>query len=327
MTRIAVVGAGLAGLVVASRLSTHHDVTVFEKSRGVGGRMATRRADPFEFDHGAQFFTAHTAAFQAFLQPLIAAGVVATWNARFAQLGAGPSPERRQWSDDYPHYVGVPGMNAVGKWLARDLRVETHVEVASVRRSGRCWRVTDTQRVDRGEFDWILLTAPAPQTARLAPASSGIDSRASNARMQACCALMLGFDTPVKLPWDAALVRDADISWLSANSSKPGRSDAFAIVAHSTNAWADANIDQDSALIQAHLLEECARIVGPAVAKPSHQALHRWRFANIDTQSGEPFHIDETEQLAVCGDWFIRGRVEGAFTSGDRLGDRLARLL
>ena len=69
MTRIAVVGAGMSGLVVARRLAAFGNVRVFEKSRGPGGRMLTRYADAFEFDHGAQYFTARSNAFQAFCSP------------------------------------------------------------------------------------------------------------------------------------------------------------------------------------------------------------------------------------------------------------------
>ncbi|MGB5512575.1 MAG: FAD-dependent oxidoreductase, partial [Woeseiaceae bacterium] len=180
---------------------------------------------------------------------------------------------------------------------------------------------------DLGDFDWVVLTAPAPQTARLAPAESGISERAVTARMRACCALLLGFDAPLDLPWDAALIGDADISWLSANSSKPGRRDAVTLVAHSTNAWADENIDNDSAAIRAHLREQCERVVGVAVNKPVYEYLHRWRFANIDKQQGEPFHVDKRLQLGACGDWFIRGRVEAAFASANKLAARLADIL
>nr|MDJ0929273.1 NAD(P)-binding protein [Gammaproteobacteria bacterium] len=60
MTTIAIIGAGLSGLVLATRLSEHATVTVFDKSPRVSGRMATRRAPPYEFDHGTQFFTARS---------------------------------------------------------------------------------------------------------------------------------------------------------------------------------------------------------------------------------------------------------------------------
>jgi predicted NAD/FAD-dependent oxidoreductase len=71
MKRIAIIGAGLSGLVLARRLGDIAQVTIFEKFRSVGGRMATRYAHDYEFDHGAQFFTARTLEFREFLQPLV----------------------------------------------------------------------------------------------------------------------------------------------------------------------------------------------------------------------------------------------------------------
>lgn len=73
-------------MVIARRLGVSAEITVFEKSRGVGGRIATRYAGEFEFDHGAQFFTARTPGFRRFLQPLIDNGVVANWTARFVEI-------------------------------------------------------------------------------------------------------------------------------------------------------------------------------------------------------------------------------------------------
>ena len=57
--RVVVVGAGAAGLSAARQLGDRYEVVVFDKARGVGGRMATRRLGDATFDHGAQFLTAH----------------------------------------------------------------------------------------------------------------------------------------------------------------------------------------------------------------------------------------------------------------------------
>ena len=89
MIKIAIIGAGLSGLILARELSAYADVDVFEKARGVGGRMATRYADPYQFDHGAQYFTAKTAEFQSFLEPFIQNGIVAPWRTDFAKLDRG----------------------------------------------------------------------------------------------------------------------------------------------------------------------------------------------------------------------------------------------
>ena len=124
MTRVAIIGAGLSGLVVAQRLQSSADITIFEKSRGVGGRMATRYAGDFEFDHGAQFFTARTDAFKSFLEPLIDDGVVANWKAAFAEFDRGNMKALRSWGGDYPHYVGTPRMNSIGRYLSADSNID-----------------------------------------------------------------------------------------------------------------------------------------------------------------------------------------------------------
>lgn len=323
MTRIAVIGAGLAGLVVASELSRRNEVTTFEKSRGVGGRMATRYAGDCEFDHGAQFFSARSDEFQAFLQPLIEQGIVSTWRARFAELRRSEITAERQWNDDYPHYVGTPRMNAIGKWLARSVNVRLETTVARLERSERRWLLFDDAGSELGWFDWVVVTAPAPQTAALLPKSSSIRAPSEAARMHACCAVMLAFEPQIELPFDAARVRDADISWISVNSSKPGRAERSCLVIHSTNAWADAHIDVPDEPVLSHLLAECSEVLGIDVGTAAFCGMHRWRYANIGQRGGPDCAIDAELQLAACGDWFVRGRVEAAFTSAVALIDEL----
>ena len=326
MSRIAIIGAGLSGLVAARALQSRHDVTVFEKARGVGGRMATRRAGAWEFDHGAQFFTARTREFQDFLAPLREHGIVADWHADFVELEDGKINAARTWDQDYPHFVGTPKMNALGKWLANGLTVRTNVNVKRLERDGYGWRLLDATLASLGTFDWVISTAPAPQTAALLPTYSPLHDHACGVAMQACFALLLGFEAEPSLEWQAALVRDADISWVSVNSSKPGRSCAFSLVVHSTNAWADQHIDDPLEDVTAHLLRMISEIVGIEASRAAHRDLHRWRYANISAQQPAT-QVDLEHRLAACGDWFVRGRVEGAFTSARNLLRQLTPLI
>jgi renalase len=326
MATFAVIGAGLAGLVVSRELARSHNVVIFEKSRGVGGRMATRRGGRFEFDHGAQFFTARSDAFQAFIDPLLSAGVVADWTAGFAELRRDRKLASRRWDNDNPHYVGVPSMNAVARHLASDLDIRRETAVRSLARSGARWQLIGDDKRLLGEVDWVVVTAPAAQAVELLAATS-ISSASRGVRMQACYALLLGFDEPVDLPWQAALVHDADISWISVNSSKPGRPLPFSLVAHSTNAWADAHVDDDTEAVRSHLAEEVTDITGIDVANAAFCDLHRWRYANVDRQEGDLYALDPEKRLAACGDWFVRGRVEGAFSSAKALAGRIGEIL
>ncbi len=137
MASIAVIGAGLSGLVTARKLSQQHDVTVFEKSAGFGGRMATRTAGDYVFDHGTQFFTANTPRFQQFLQPMIEAGVIAMWPARCARMVRSKIIATQRWNDEPAHYVGTPHMNSPARWLAEQLNVRLQVTVAHVDQRGQ----------------------------------------------------------------------------------------------------------------------------------------------------------------------------------------------
>jgi len=114
MTTIAIIGAGMAGLTAANMLKEHAEVTVFEKSKGYGGRVATRYAKPYQFDHGAQYIKAKSKAFQAFLAPMIAAGVVRRWDAHFVEIKNRQVTQQRDWVARFTPYVGVHEMHDIG---------------------------------------------------------------------------------------------------------------------------------------------------------------------------------------------------------------------
>ena len=327
MRRVAVIGAGFSGLVAARELRECSEVTIFEKSRGYGGRMATRYGNGFEFDHGAQYFTARSAEFKRFLEPLIAHGAVANWRARFAELNRDTVIAARDWDDVFPHYVGAPRMNAIGRYLASGLTVRPSTTVTRLDREADGWSLVDSDNNALGRFDWVVCALPAAQTAALVPADSRLQQLAEEVQMRACYALMLGFDRPLRLPWQAALVSGADVSWVSVNSSKPQRADRFTLVVHSTNDYADINLDTHLLDVQDHLLGEASEITGIDCGQASFCQLQRWRYANTEKQSGPACLVDEEMQLAGCGDWFRHGRVEAAFSSGLEVAGKLRVLV
>ncbi len=324
MGRIAIVGAGLAGLALARALADRAEVRVFDKSRGFGGRLATRRAAPFQFDHGAQFFTARSDEFQTFIAPYLEQGAVARWDAEFVEFDGAQIGHRRSWAGGPPHYVGVPAMNALPKAIAAGLDVVLETRVGAVAHDRGHWRLHATDGGDLGAFDWLVLALPAPQAHELLPDS---ESFAPDPPMTACCSLLLGFDEPLAIDWQAAFVGGADISWISLDSSKPGRPEATSVVVHSTNRWADAHLDDDRERVGAHLAAELERVAGIDAARAAHVDLHRWRYANVGMQAGGECFIDAGRRVAAIGDWFIQGRVEAAFTSARDLARTLESLL
>jgi renalase len=123
--RVAVVGAGISGLTAASRLARGGcAVTVYETGRGPGGRTSTRRAGPdgagWQFDHGAQYFSAKDPAFRAIVEDWRAEGLVAEWTGVFGTLDATTGTfVREDAQETKERWVGTPSMNAIAKGLSR----------------------------------------------------------------------------------------------------------------------------------------------------------------------------------------------------------------
>ena len=322
MKTIAIIGNGLSALTLAHALKDVAAITLFEKSRGFGGRMATRRAAPFSFDHGAQFFSVKTDIFQTFLRPLINSGIVKVWHARFAEIGPDETFSSRIWDDDPPHYVGTPVMNSIGKHLSQGLNIKLETRVAAIQKTDQ-WQVIDDNDKELGSFDWVISTIPSRQAHDILPPSVSFYPDISNIKMNACFSLMLGFDQPLPLDFDVAHVSGADISWVSVNSSKPDRPDHYCLLIHSTNAWADEHLLSDREDVLRHLCEQTNRILGHDVSGAVYKDLHGWHFANIEKQAGPTHYIDPEAQIAACGDWCIRGRIESAFLSGHHLASRM----
>lgn len=323
MTKIAIIGAGLSGLTAAHLLKEHCEVTIFEKSRGVGGRMSTRRAEPYFFDHGAQYFTAKTKPFQAFIQPLLDQAIIEKWNARCVIIDANNTGTTKSWNDDTPRYVGAPGMNNVAKFLAKDIEIQSNTRIVSLSYQDK-WQLKDEQEQQFEGFDWVISTIPSPQAAQLLPHNFAFHQDIELAKMIPCFALMLGFEKNLPIEFDAAQVTNSDLSWIAVNSHKPQRPGPFTLMVHSTAEFAEANIDDDRQKAMQHLIAETGRIIGCDVSEADYKTLHGWRYANVaQRERTNTVFLDQDHKLAACGDWCSGGRVEGAFMSAYNLAEKL----
>lgn len=326
MTEIAIIGGGLAGLTVASILGDVANVRVFEKSRGVGGRMSTRRTEHFSFDHGAQYFTLRTEAFRRFLEPLFDEGIVSRWDAQISTFDGTGNVHKEDWSKEEPRYVGVPTMSAIVKRIAKDITVVPATRVTSLERQAR-WLLRDDQGGTHDGFDWVVCTAPAPQTTELLPDDFAYKGITDTVEMSACYALMVGFSNPLALDFQGARIRDSDVSWIAVDSSKPGRKTLATLVVHSTPAFAEQHWHAEEGEVIDKLCSETARVIGINLEGITWKAIHKWRFANNVLRNQLPILVDTKLQLGVCGDWCSGGRVEGAFTAAWNVANRIRQEL
>lgn len=324
MKKIAVIGAGLSGLTFASSLNAKAEITVFEKSRGIGGRMATRYSEHYEFDHGAQYFTAKGEAFEKFLEPFIKKGTVENWQPNLVTLSRDGMKQR---ASNHPSYVASPRMNALAKEMAAELKLLGNIHIDKVTGSAGAWDLFDKEGSSHGTFDEVVFAIPSHQAAVLMPESFEYLKQVKHAKMDACFSLMLGFEKALELDFDGAFVEGSPIGWISVNSSKPERPQGFSMMVQSQNQWAETHVDEDKNKIQSMLLDEASRLLNQDLSKADHQSLHRWLYASTSVPAGENFFYDEKNQLACIGDWCIKGRVEAAFESGRQLAEKMASSL
>lgn len=325
--KVAIIGAGLAGLTVAHQIGALADVTIFDKSRAPGGRMATRRHDKYSFDHGAQFFIAKTKAFKQFLEAQIVKGVVKNWSAKFVEINNTVVVREKVWDNEFPHYVACPKMTSLCRSLAEDHHVILNTHIKKITPVGTKWQLYDDSCLLSDYFDWIVFAIPPEQIKPLILNTFEHHEYLNQIKMQSCYSLMLGFETPLDLPWQAAFVQHPMISWISVNSSKPMRPVDFSMVVHASNDWADRHLESDLNWVKAQMLKSASEIVGFDLSLADRADIHRWRYANCHSQQGAEYLIDETHKIACCGDWLIKGRIEAAFTSGNMLGQRLQQVL
>ncbi len=321
--RVAVVGAGLSGLICARDLQqAGHFVQVFDKGRGVSGRMSTRRViEPeLQFDHGAQYFTARDGDFRKQVEEWTAQGVVAVWEGPFGTLTGGetgPAP-----TND-PRYVGTPGMNAICRDLAGGLNVRCSARVVQLVPNGGRWQVevedlaAGTSEVLSDGFDHVVVAIPPAQAADLLPKESSLQEKVGEAKMAPCIGLMAAFQSQVELELNGVFVQENPIRWMARDSSKPERNSGVERwVMHATPEWSQEHIDESPEQLVPQLLDAFSEAVGGNVPGTIYEAAHRWLYAIPENPFSQGGFIDEQLKLTICGDWCHDARVEGAFLSG-----------
>ncbi|MCQ8895851.1 FAD-dependent oxidoreductase [Limnobacter humi] len=330
--RVAIVGAGMSGLACARELVRQGcDVTLYEKSRGPGGRMPTRWLNrdaevPLGFDHGAQYFQVSNPQFQLVIDQAHSDGAAALWTGRVVDLSYGViqdhAPGARRW-------VGTPGMASLGRWLSQGLTLHTQARVVGVMRQGAHYKVTvhlgdGTVRVDQG-FDAVVCAIPAEQTRDLFEESHpALALKAAQVKSTVTWTVMLSLQQPLKMDYDGAFVVDSPLGWICRDSAKPGRAPGERWVLQATADW--SSVHQDIAPDEALrlLLDVFCNVTGQFV-EPLQMTAHRWLYSLPLNPCNEMYYLDAAQNLGACGDWLAGARVEDAFLSGHALANKLLR--
>ena len=334
--RIAVIGAGIAGVACARTLmQAGHHVTVFEKSSGAGGRMATRNSEFGGFDHGTQYFTVRDARFEKALSG--SGALVRPWSANTVrildELGrvvASSLPPKEA------HWVAAPGMNALVRHWAQPLVdahaivFETHVtRIEPDKLKPGCWQLQaegpGADSLVHSGFDTVVMAMPSAQAQALLMSSQQakpLMAAMGKVTVAPCWTLMLAFPQAAQPNlyhlgphWNAARSTHHRIAWLARESSKPGRGPMERWTVQASPEWSERHLEDDAPRVKAKLLKAFTEVTGIR-AEPPYAEVHRWRYAQTTEPLGKSHLWDAKSGIGACGDWCLGHRVEDGFISG-----------
>lgn len=348
--KIAIIGAGIAGLTLAHKLKEFANIKVFEKSRSPGGKLATRYDDTkkYYFDHAVPFFTAKSPEFKEFLAPMIEDGIITPWNGKFSVIDINKPNDNldKEWTDALPHYVGTPNMNVIGQYLAKGLDISLNTRINNVFKEGTKWKVISDNNEDLGLFDWIVFAIPSNQAAEFLPPCKYL-TIIKKIHMKGCFSLLLGIDdSNFPMTSDIIITKNHPIlGMILANHRKPGRNpDNHSLVVHSNYHWGEKNIDSEQEQVKLSILHSISVFLNydlSEVTKYSH--LQTWKYAHIPGKNQtkklkkQPLRlgeikipknfIDSENQIALCGDWTDKTTVESGFKSANSLTEKMLKIL
>jgi len=309
--KVAVVGAGIAGLSAARALQARgHVVRVFDRAQAVGGRCATRVMHALElprglsgevaFDHGAQYFTVRDERFAELAAEWERDRVIARWTGRIVAFDGGG------WDDlntDTRRYVGTPSMKAIATHLANGLDIVLGERV-------------DALPAMLAAFDHVIVALPADVAKLLATELSPLADLVTVA-MTPCWTVMAAFEERVPARFDAGFVANSPLRWIARNSSKPKRNwkiDTW--VLHASALWSHAHATDPPDDVGSFLMEAFDDLIPAGLPRAFHASVHRWRYASADPALAIGAMYDAENRVTLCGDWCRGSRIEDAYLSG-----------
>lgn len=320
---IAVIGAGLAGATFARRmLDQGWKVTVFDKSRGTGGRLASCQVDDQSADLGAPWFEPESAAFREWLaqQP-----AVSHWQPHCESLSGGQITA-------LDTYVHAPRQSALTRSLLAGAELITQTRVGYIWPETEGVIVRDEHGQPLGHFDSVVVTTPAPQAVPLLEAVPRFAQRAAEVNPTASWVLVVKLATPTEVKPNVYYGEHDCLQRLVRDSAKPGRGSADnsgtaeTWVIEARDSWTHQHLETAPEQV-ADLLLSAFRETTGYTGEISAQRVHRWLYARQQPLSETGHLWSEETNIGVCGDWLhdgdSQGGLERAWHSANALAERL----
>jgi renalase len=341
MWDVVIVGAGITGLACATTLqNAGYRVTVVEKSRGVGGRVATRQLPLGRVDHGCPVLTQdlqEESPYGTYVESLINNGIVQPWPtdkidaARFNQNRW--SLEPAQVLDSSRFYIAPAGMTAIAKALAKPLQIELTQRVTQLRLKDGTWQVSteamaDTVQPKSLQAKAVVIAIPAPQALDLclpllqAGLADSVIEALQKVKFDPCMTVMAGYAPSApweSLPWsELQCPNDPIITRIICDRRKREMPSGPCFAIHSTPAFAAQHLETpDLSAVGQQMLGHIGQVYEPWMAAPELFQVHRWRYAIAASgHPGQPLAANLSQPLWICGEWCVGSTLKQAFEMG-----------
>ncbi len=337
-TRVAVIGAGIAGLTCARELCLlGYEPVVFEADDRLGGRCSSLTTPIGVLDDAAQCITGATRLASYAEQRPGELAALHPWT-----VAATPAEDKRNGQDwdevgaeadvirtlKLMGAVGVPSMLALANAVARPLDVRLRTPIQQARRRSARWVLHGAAGEIDEDFQALVLAIPAPLALPLASESSELTAALRAVRYRSRWVLLLGSERPVGLPGYREF-HGSPIERVAAMHSKPGRpvNGVQRWFVEADDSWSLRHEHDDAETVAELLLDNFRAHAGRAVL-PNYLRAYQWRHAFVETPATVPGYSqclwDEAMRLGVCGDSVVQSRVDRVHSSGVALARAMA---
>lgn len=323
MFDVVIIGAGISGLVCAQQLhQAGYKVLVVEKSRGLGGRVATRRLHDTCADHGTCYLKPQNQLFQHFVDLLTQQNILQVWTDTVHKFNA--DSQLLTVSRRSPIYIAPKGMSAIARFLAAGLEIQLNQRVIEISANADTWRLQleSTNATTQITAKAVVVAIPAPQALMLLEPivpSICLDNLRS-VDFAPCISVITGYGAIQSPPiWQAVTVAgDDNLAWIGLDSSKRQEMRKPVFVLHSSGKFAQSYLQfEDLQTAGNQLIARAAKYLLPWLDTPEWMQVHRWRYAfPTSPLANTCLDANTSQPLVCCGDWCGGDRVESALLSG-----------
>ena len=317
MSSFCVIGSGISGATIANLLNKKHNVDLYDKARGLGGRSSFKRLDKIRgFDHGTQYFSPKTPEFKRFTKKLIEKKILKIWEGNHKFLS-----DKKKENKKHVKVIGRKGNNDISKYLLKNVRCYFQSELKKINFQNRKWNLIFNNGETRN-YENLILTCPFPQLKKLSKKYIKNSFIKEKVKMDANITILMEIKK-TNLGYSSFLFNDRILGWAGYENSKKrfkSKSDLWTL--QSTFNWANKKINQNKVLKKTNakiLIDKFFKLTGIKRTKVLFSLNHGWKYSSNSKPIKLKSYWNSRLNLGVCADWFNGPRLESGWISANDL--------